>query len=188
VAIVEGWDDVRPIRVAPVLHEPPVKNPGLLDPEEGLHGPSEAVLVSELGHKWARHLSWLRSSAHCNSGSLATKTVLGKARVVPEIMSVHGTEKEQMFFPKLLHSPPVAAIQYHRLLVPSYCGQWFSMNYTRYLCLNTMIGPHPALFNFNLRWIENLQRDLSGRRLTNSVLGVANVDSRVMSRHLLNND
>ena len=30
-------------------------------------------------------LSRLRSSAHCNGGSLATKTVLGKARVVPEV-------------------------------------------------------------------------------------------------------
>ena len=27
-------------------HEPPVENPCLLDPEEGLDGPGEAVLVS----------------------------------------------------------------------------------------------------------------------------------------------
>ena len=31
-------------------------------------------------------------------------------------MSVHGSEQKQMFFPKLLHSPPVTSIQYHRLL------------------------------------------------------------------------
>ena len=37
-------------------HEPPVENPRLLDPEEGLDGPGEAVLVPQLGHQRARHL------------------------------------------------------------------------------------------------------------------------------------
>ena len=32
-------------------------------------------------------------------------------------VSVHGSEQQQMFFPKLLHSAPVAPVQYHRLLV-----------------------------------------------------------------------
>ena len=85
-------------------HEPPVENPCLLDPEEGLDGPGEAVLVPQLGHQRARHLVMLvmvmimvmmmvlldnlcrlRSSTDGNSGSLSTKTVLGEAGVVPEI-------------------------------------------------------------------------------------------------------
>jgi predicted N-acyltransferase len=37
-------------------------------------------------------------------------------------VSVHGSEQQQMFFPKLLHSAPVAPVQYHRLLVPSDSG------------------------------------------------------------------
>ena len=91
-------------------HEPPVENPRLLDPEEGLDGPGEAVLVPQLGHQRARHLVMmmvmmmmvvmvvvvmmmvlldnlcgLRSPTDGDSGSLSTKTVLGKARVVPKI-------------------------------------------------------------------------------------------------------
>ena len=85
-------------------HEPPVENPRLLDPEEGLDGPGEAVLVPQLGHQRARHLVMvmvlivvvmmvvlldnlcgLRSPTDSDSGSLSTKTVLGKARVVPKI-------------------------------------------------------------------------------------------------------
>ena len=85
-------------------HKPPVENPRLLDPEEGLDGPGEAVLVPELGHQRARHLVMvmvlmvvvmmmvlldnlcgLRSPTDGDSGSLSTKTVLGKARVVPKI-------------------------------------------------------------------------------------------------------
>ena len=85
-------------------HKPPVENPRLLDPEEGLDGPGEAVLVPKLGHQWARHLVMvmvlmvvvmmvvlldnlcgLRSPTDGDSGSLSTKTVLGKARVVPKI-------------------------------------------------------------------------------------------------------
>ena len=94
-------------------HKPPVENPRLLDPEEGLDGPGEAVLVPKLGHQRARHLvvvmvmlmmmvmvvvlvvmmmvvlldnlCGLRSPTDGDSGSLSTKTVLGKARVVPKI-------------------------------------------------------------------------------------------------------
>ena len=82
-------------------HKPPVENPRLLDPEEGLDGPGEAVLVAQLGHQRARHLVMvvlvvvmmvlldnlcgLRSPTDGDSGSLSTKTVLGKARVVPKI-------------------------------------------------------------------------------------------------------
>ena len=80
-------------------HKPPVENPGLLNPEEGLDGPGEAVLVPQLGHQGARHLVMvvmmmmvlldnlcrLRSSTDGDSGSLSTKTVLGEAGVVPEI-------------------------------------------------------------------------------------------------------
>ena len=80
-------------------HEPPVENPCLLDPEEGLDGPGEAVLVPQLGHQGARHLVMvvmmmmvlldnlcrLRSSTNGDSGSLSTKTVFGEAGVVPKI-------------------------------------------------------------------------------------------------------
>ena len=64
MTIVEGRDDVGPVGIGAVLlskeyvarkssnsgknshHQPPVENSGLFDPEEGLDGPSEAVLVA----------------------------------------------------------------------------------------------------------------------------------------------
>ena len=53
--VFKAFDNGRKL-VVTMYHEPPVENSRLLDPEEWLDGPGEAVLVPQLRHQGARHL------------------------------------------------------------------------------------------------------------------------------------